>query len=75
MFRQNLYMFRCSKRLSQNGISEKIGCTRATYSNIEIGKRNGRASFWDKLQKAFDLTPSELEKLKQKAGAENDKGE
>lgn len=75
MFRQNLYMFRCSKRLSQMSISRKIGCTRATYSNIEIGKRNGRKSFWDKLQKAFDLTPSELENLKQKVSEGNDKGE
>lgn len=67
--RNNLYLFRHEKRLSQQEIADKIGCSRATYSSIEIGSRNGRVSFWEALQKAFNLTDAqkgELMKLDEK---------
>lgn len=58
--RNGLYMFRHSKRLSQSEIAEKIGCSRATYSAIECGSRNGTMTFWRKLQTAFDIPDAEI---------------
>lgn len=58
--RNGLYMFRHSKRLSQSEIAEKIGCSRATYSSIECGSRNGTMTFWNKLQTAFDIPDAEI---------------
>lgn len=58
--RNGLYMFRHSKRLSQAEMAKKIGCNRATYAAIEIGARNGRMTFWNKLQKAFGVPDAEL---------------
>lgn len=58
--RSGLYMFRHSKRLSQTEIAEKIGCSRATYSAIETGARNGTMTFWRKLQAAFDIPDADI---------------
>lgn len=55
-----LYMFRHSKKLSQSEIAEIIGCSRATYSAIETGARNGTKKFWRKLQKAFNIPDAEM---------------
>lgn len=60
MARNGLYMFRHSKKLSQSEIAEKIGCSRATYSSIECGTRNGTMTFWGKLQTAFDIPDAEI---------------
>lgn len=61
--RTNLKIFRIQKHLSQSEISDLIGCSRATYSAIENGKRCGRQTFWKDLQKAFSLPDSEMWKL------------
>ena len=58
--RNGLYMFRHSKRLSQREMADKIGCNRATYAAIEIGKRNGRMTFWNDLKKAFNVSDAEI---------------
>lgn len=58
--RNGLYMFRHAKRLSQREIAEKIGCSRATYSAIESGSRNGSMRFWNKLRTAFDVSDAEI---------------
>lgn len=58
--RTNLKVFRVKAGLSQEAMAEKIGCTRATYSSIENGKRNGRQTFWKDLQKAFGLPDAEI---------------
>lgn len=58
--RNALYMFRHGKRLSQSEIAEKIGCSRATYSSIETGARNGTMTFWRKLQAAFGIPDAEI---------------
>lgn len=58
--RNELYMFRCVRRLSQREIAAKIGCSRATYSAIECGTRNGTMTFWNKLQTAFDIPDAEI---------------
>ena len=51
--RHNLYMFRCSKRLSQQEIADKIGVDRMTYSKIENGKSDGSMRFWNALKEAY----------------------
>lgn len=61
--RTNLKVFRVRKNLSQEQISAKIGCKRVTYSAIECGKRSGRSTFWEKLQKAFDVPEAEMWEL------------
>ncbi len=58
--RNGLYMFRHGKKLSQNEIAKKIGCSRATYSSIETGTRNGTMKFWRNLQTAFNIADTEL---------------
>lgn len=58
--RNGLYLFRHSKRLSQREIAAIIGCSRATYSSIECGSRNGTMTFWNKLQAAFDIPDAEI---------------
>lgn len=61
--RRNLKIFRIKERLSQAEISERIGCSRATYAAIESGSRCGRMRFWHDLQSAFDLPDSEMWEL------------
>lgn len=51
--RMNLKIFRVERKLSQEEMAKKIGCSRASYSAIESGQRGGRKTFWDDLQKAF----------------------
>lgn len=58
--RTNLKLFRVKNKMSQSEIAEKIGCTRATYSAIENGKRAGRQVFWRDFQKAFSIPDNEL---------------
>lgn len=73
--RNGLYMFRHGKRLSQREIAEKIGCSRATYSAIENGTRNGTMTFWGKLQTAFDIPDADIGGLMRvdKTTAKNDR--
>lgn len=58
--RHNLKVFRVKHNLTQHEISEKIGCTRSTYSAIESGKREGRRTFWRDLQAAFHVSDEEM---------------
>ena len=75
--RKRLYMFRHELGLSQQQMAEKIGCSRATYSSIETGSRNGRVKFWEDLKKACGLTDAEKGELmkidEQTETAENDR--
>ena len=61
--RYTLYMFRCSHRMTQQEIADKIGVDRMTYSAIENGKRDGSMRFWNALKKAFNLEDAELMEL------------
>lgn len=61
--RTNLKIFRIKEHLSQTEISERIGCSRATYAAIESGKRCGRQTFWKDLQSAFNLPDSDMWQL------------
>ena len=58
--RKNLKVFRVQNDLTQAEIADKIGCTRATYSAIECGTREGRKTFWKDLQKAFNVPDAEM---------------
>lgn len=58
--RKNLKMFRVQNDLSHETISQKIGCSRATYSAIERGIREGRRAFWEDLQIAFKLSDDKM---------------
>lgn len=61
--RTNLKVFRVQNNLSQEEIAEKIGCKRATYAQIENGKRSGRQEFWENLQQAFAIPDSDVWRL------------
>lgn len=63
--RTNLKVFRVKQNLSQDEISKKIGCKRATYSAIENGKRSGKQSFWKALQNSFGIPDVEMWELMQ----------
>lgn len=58
--RNELYLYRHRLRLSQAEMAAKIGCNRATYAAIEKGTRNGRVTFWQDLQKAFNISDNEI---------------
>jgi len=58
--RTNLKLLRVKHGLTQEGMAEKIGCTRCTYAAIETGARNGRKFFWQSLQKAFGIPDAEM---------------
>ena len=63
--RTNLKLYRVKKQLSQDEFAERIGCTRATYSAIESGKRDGRQAFWKDLQHAFAIPDAAMWALMQ----------
>lgn len=58
--RTNLKIFRVKNSMSQTEISEKLGCSRATYAAIECGVRNGRLDFWLNLQETFSLPNTDM---------------
>ena len=60
MERTNLRIFRVKNKLSQEQMAKRIGVTRATYSAIEKGTRNGKQTFWVKFQKAFSIPDNDL---------------
>lgn len=61
--RTNLKVFRIKKQMSQTEISARLGYSRATYAAIENGVRNGRHTFWQDFQAAFNVTDSEMWEL------------
>ena len=58
--RLNLKMWRLSKKLNQAEVAETMGMSRVTYQSIELGKRDGRQSFWERLQKAYDIPDADM---------------
>ena len=63
MTRHNLYMFRCSKKLTKGKMAEQTGVSRQSYTNIENGKRFGTERFWKNLQRKFGVPDSEMYSL------------
>lgn len=66
--RTNLKLFRVKQGLSQQQIADKIGVMRATYSAVELGKRDARDYFWQELQRAFNIPDADMWALKRKDG-------
>lgn len=69
--RTNLKIFRIKQHLSQTEISERIGCSRATYAAIESGARCGRPTFWKDLKKSFMIPDSDMWQLMKNEESEN----
>lgn len=63
--RTNLKVFRIKHHLTQAQMAEKIGHSRPAYTAIETGKRDGRAYFWNELQRAFNIPDDEMWELMQ----------
>lgn len=63
--RTNLKLIRVKNNLSQLQMAEKLDCTRATYSSIECGNREGRHYFWKRLQSAFSVPDANMWELMQ----------
>lgn len=64
--RNNLYHFRVTRKLTQGKMAAKIGCSRASYTAIEKGIRDGKNEFWLNFQKAFDIPDADMWGLMQK---------
>ena len=64
--RTKLKIFRIKNKLNQHQLAAKLGYERAYYGHIERGFQDGSASFWERLQKAFQLTDKELQELKER---------
>lgn len=56
--RRNLKAYREKRGMSQTDIANLLGITRASFSAIERGVREGKQIFWESLQRELDI-PSE----------------
>ena len=61
--RDRLYLFRCSKRLTQEQAADKIGVDRMTYAKVENGKSDVSRRFLDKFKAAFGLDDKHAREL------------
>lgn len=68
MERTELIVFRTRQKLTQDEMAALIGVTRSRYAMIEKGTRNGQQSFWNALQKAFNIPDAEMWTLMRKDG-------
>lgn len=73
--RLKLKAFRALKGLSQADFAARIGCTRARYTGIETGRRDGAPEFWRALQAAFEVPDAEMWALMQTEKADNSEKE
>ena len=55
MRRKRLKIFRIEQDLTQSDMAVRLGCERATYSAIELGRRNPSFDFMVKFQKVFNV--------------------
>ena len=61
--RTALKQFRIGLHLTQAEFAKKTGVSRAMYSYIERGKRQGKPEFWLNLQNVFNVPDEEMWKL------------
>lgn len=61
--RMNLKLFRTARSLSQTEMAKMLGVSYVTYSNIELGKRDGTLKFWEKVKEVFGLDADGLMEL------------
>lgn len=64
--RMNLKLLRVKHNLTQQEMADAIGCQRAVYAAIEIGRMAGKETFWQSVQKAFDVPDSDMWSLMKK---------
>lgn len=69
MKRIKLKQFRVGENLTQQEISDKLGCSRSNYIAIENGVRDGSAKFWNRLQEVFNIADEKMYGLQKKGGA------
>ena len=48
--------------MTQAELGEMVGLSRQAISHIELGRRNGRTSTWQKLAALFKLSQEELQR-------------
>lgn len=61
--RTGLYMFRCSKNLTQEKFAERIGYKRDTYAKVENGDREPSVKFMRAIAQAWAIPLSEVFEL------------
>lgn len=61
--RRNLTVLRAKHGLTRQGMADRIGVSRSSYSDIENGKRGCSQSFLDKLQVAFEIPDADMWEL------------
>lgn len=61
--RTNLKILRIKNHMSQEEMSKKISCSRATYSAIENGTRSGKHSFWEAVRNEFNIAEADMWEL------------
>lgn len=61
--RTGLYMFRCSKNLTQEKFAERIGYKRDTYAKVENGDREPSIKFIQAVARTWGLPLSEVLEL------------
>lgn len=63
MKNKELIKLRVDHDLTQTDLAEKCGVSVGTYNLIENGKRRGSKTFWQTLQKIFNLDGEQIWKL------------
>lgn len=63
--RKNLRLFRIKNNLSQSEIAEALGVSTMVVCGVETARYSGRRSFWKLLKITYNLSDSEIEKLKE----------
>lgn len=61
--RKNLKLFRVSHGLTQKDMAEKTGLSRTGYGFIEKGRTQGSPTFWNALQREFNVPDEDMYKL------------
>lgn len=60
-----LKQLRVAHDLTQEEMAERMGVKRVRYQNVESGYRAGTIDFWQKLQKAFNISDADMWRLLQ----------
>ncbi|MBO7735973.1 MAG: helix-turn-helix transcriptional regulator [Methanobrevibacter sp.] len=50
----------------QEDVAQKMGMSRITVQSIELGKRDGRQSFWERFQETFQVEDKDMWELMKK---------
>ena len=66
--RIKLKQFRIGLQLTQQEVANKLHITAVSYAAIENGKRDGNFQFWANLQKALNISDSDMYGLMKKEG-------